>query len=140
MTHVIVDSNIIFASLLLKHSALREKLSNQSFHYYAPKFLFVELFKHKERILKHSKATEDEVLEFLSLALHHIHFINEDVISTRIYLEAFALTKDIDEKDTPFVAMSIALQCKLWTRDEELKSGLRKKGFDNFLDESELDN
>jgi predicted nucleic acid-binding protein len=50
-------------------------------------------------------------------------------------LEAYSLCKDVDEKDTPFVAMAIAMECNIWTRDEELKNGLRSKGFNQFLDE-----
>ncbi len=45
----------------------------------------------------------------------------------------------MDEKDTPFVAMAIAMDCKIWTRDEELKTGLRSKGFDRFLDENDFE-
>lgn len=138
MKIIVVDSNIIFSSLLSKHSSIREKLANNNYAFYAPKFLFVEIFKHKERILKRSSATEDEVLEFLSIALHNIHFIVEDLISTSVYLQAYQLCKDVDEKDTPFIALALELECEIWTRDEDLKSGLILRGFNRFLNENDL--
>ncbi len=138
MKLLVVDTNIVFASLRIKNSLTRERLTNRSYTFYAPKFLFIEIFKHKERILKYSLASEDEVLELLSTVLHSINFINEDFISTSIYMQAYSLCKDIDEKDTPFIAMSLALECKIWTRDEELKNGLRLKGFNDFFDENDF--
>ena len=66
MKIVVVDTNVIFASLLSRNSSLCEKLSNPSCIFYAPKFLFVEIFKHKERILKHSEVKEEDILEYLS--------------------------------------------------------------------------
>ena len=139
MKSIVLDTNIIFSALRSKNSFIRKRLTDKRYTFYAPKFLFVELFKHKERIIKNTVSTEDEVLELLSLVLHHISFINEDFISTSTYLKAYTLCKDVDEKDTPFVAMAMAMECKIWTRDEELKTGLRSKGFDRFLDESDFE-
>lgn len=52
-------------------------------------------------------------------------------------IEAYRLCHDIDEKDTPFLALALEMEAKLWTSDEILKSGLMKKGFRGFFDESE---
>jgi predicted nucleic acid-binding protein len=138
MKTLILDTNIVFSALRRKNTSLRDKLTNKNYLFYTPRFLFVEIFKHKERILKGSRASEEETLELLSIILHHLNFINEDLISTSIYMQAYKLCKDIDEKDTPFIAMAIAMNCPLWTRDEELKIGLRGKGFQMFIDENDL--
>lgn len=138
MKKVVVDTNIIFAGLRSVSTSLREKLSNPHYRFYAPKFLFVEIFKHKERILKHTSADEDIVLEYLSLLLYYMHFIDESIISNAEYLTAYSLCKDVDEKDTPFVALSLTLECDLWTRDVQLKTGLRAKGFNHFFDEEKM--
>ena len=39
-----------------------------------------------------------------------------------------------DEKDTPFIALAIHLNARLWTEDDELKKGLRAKKFNLFFD------
>jgi len=49
-----------------------------------------------------------------------------------VWLEARRLCLGIDEKDTPFVALTIHLDGKLWTEDDDLKQGLRARGFDRF--------
>ena len=35
--------------------------------------------------------------------------------------------------DTPFIALTLHLDGRLWTEDAELEIGLRAKGFDRFL-------
>ena len=90
--------------------------------------------KHKERIIAKSKAPEEEVYLYLHEILSRIEFLNEDLISTQSYIKAFWLCKDADENDTPFVALALQLEADLWTNDEELKSGLRKKGFRRFFE------
>lgn len=135
MKKVIIDSNIVFSALRGKSSLTRDKILNSQDKYYAPNFLIGEIFKHKERILKKSKASEEETLEYLLKILSRINFISEDSISTGNFIAAYRLCKDIDEKDTPFIALSLELEYELWTRDNELKSGLIKKGFDNFYEE-----
>ena len=48
-------------------------------------------------------------------------------------MEAHRLCKDIDGKDTPYVALTLYLGGKFWTEDLELKSGLMAKGFTEFF-------
>ena len=49
-------------------------------------------------------------------------------------MKAFRFCKDVDENDTAFVALTLELNALLWTKDDELKSGLRRKGFDRFFE------
>ncbi|WP_322744651.1 PIN domain-containing protein [Cuspidothrix issatschenkoi] len=42
--------------------------------------------------------------------------------------------KDIDESDTPHVALTLQLEGLLWTGDKKLKEGLIIKGFDKFFE------
>ena len=136
MKKIILDSNIIFSALRGTSSKTRNQILNSDDQYYTPNFLIGEIFKHKERILKKSKATEEETYEFLLKILNRVIFVNEENISTANFITAYRLCKDIDEKDTPFVALALELGFEIWTRDEELKNGLLKKGFNNFYDES----
>ncbi len=131
---VVVDTNIIFKALRLKNSFIRIVLNQEYFHFYAPKFLLVEIFKHKEKILKNNTQLEDEFYEYLNLLLQKITFVNEDIVSIGNYLEAYRLCKDIDEKDVPFIALALELECDLWTFDEPIKKGLIAKGYKHFFE------
>jgi len=131
---VVVDTNIIFKALRLKNSFIRRVLNQEYFHFYAPKFLLVEIFKHKEKILKNNTQLEDEFYEYLNLLLQKITFVNEDIVSIGNYLEAYRLCKDIAEKDVPFIALALELECDLWTFDEPIKKGLIAKGYKHFFE------
>jgi len=93
----------------------------------------VELFKHKERILNKSKLTEEETYESLTQLLNFVKFVSEDTLSIGNLIEAYRLCQNIDEKDTLFVALALELECEIWTNDEVLVNGLRKKGFHHFF-------
>jgi predicted nucleic acid-binding protein len=133
MKRVVVDSNILFSALISHHSRLREiLLSDSDFTFFCPKFLFVELFKHKEKITAATQLDEEELLETLNTLLARFHFVDESTIQIGTWIEARRLCSNIDEKDTPFIALTIHLDAALWSADEELKDGLRGKGFDRF--------
>lgn len=136
MKRIVVDTNIIFASLRSKDSYLREKLLDSQVQYYSPNFVIAEIFKHKERLLSKAKASEEEIYEFLNKILQVVHFVNENFISFENAIYAYKLCKDIDEKDSPFVALTIELNGELWTRDLELINGLTSKGFSDFYKET----
>ena len=47
--------------------------------------------------------------------------------------KAVELTKDVDEFDAPFIALSLELESLLWTDDKKLTKGLKQKGIDWIL-------
>lgn len=63
-----------------------------------------------------------------ALVLSNINIVPENKISEQSWQEAFDLIKEIDEDDTPFIALSIELGAKLWTGDKVLSKGLNTKG------------
>jgi predicted nucleic acid-binding protein len=132
---VVVDTNILFAALVSRHSRLREILLMETgVRFCCPRFVFSELFKHKERILEATNLSEDELLDALNSLFAHIQFVDESAIPIGDWMEARRLCVDIDEKDTPFIAMTIHLNARLWTADDELKNGLRAKDFNSFFE------
>jgi len=66
---------------------------------FAPRFLFVELFKHKERLMDASRVTEAEILQALYTLVSRIEFINEADIPLDKWMEAHRLCREVDEKD-----------------------------------------
>lgn len=132
---LVVDTNIFFSLLISRETSLRRRfLNTPARQLYCPRFLFVELFKHKERIAQASHLDENELLECLQELLARLNFVEEGSIPLGIWLEARRLCRDVDPKDTPFIALTLHLGGLLWTEDVALKTGLRSKGFAAFLE------
>ena len=133
-TPVIVDTNVLFAALVHGQSRNREILLTSSTEtFYSPRFIFVELFKHKERIQTATELAEFELLECMNSVLARITFLDEGTIPMGTWLEARRLCRDVDPKDTPFIALALHLNGFLWTNDTELKTGLEIRGFTRFF-------
>ncbi len=130
---VIVDTNILISALITRHSTLRETLIGAAPFAHAPRFVFFELFKHKERIQRSTEFTESEMLETLGTILSSLRFVDEAVVPLGTWMEARRLCSGVDDNDVPFVALTLHLNGKLWTDDEELVRGLLTKGFDHFF-------
>ena len=130
---IVIDTNILFSSLLSKSSKLRKILLNKDYQFFSPNFVFVEIFKHKEKILKYTKSSEVEVYEYLNEILKKIHFVNEEIISKENRQRAYELCVDIDKEDIPMIALAIELNADVWTGDTTLREGLNKKGFIKFF-------
>ena len=132
---IVVDTNILFSLLLRGGTALRKRfLTGSAPNFHCPRFVFVELFQHKERITQATELCEEDLLECLSELLARVRFVEEGGISIGTWMEARRLCRDVDAKDTPFIALTLHLDGRLWTGDDELKAGLRTKGFDRFFE------
>ena len=131
---VIVDANIAFRALASSRGDLRSRLdSPENVSFLAPRFLFVELFKHKDRLMVAMGKPEDELLEALHALVASLDFADEASIPIGTWMEAQRLCSPTDPKDTPYVAIALHLDAELWTNDDALKTGLRAKGFDRFF-------
>lgn len=97
--NIVVDTNILFSSLLSEHSRQRKMLLSNRHAFYAPNYVFVELFKHKEKIIRNAKASEVEVYEYLTMLLKHIHFVHPGLISRAHRHTAYLLCQDVDPED-----------------------------------------
>lgn len=132
---VIVDANIAFKCLLAGRGDLRERIGLGGHpRLFTPRFLFVELFKHKERLQQASGLSEVDLLAGLHTLLNQLTFMHEDDISVGTWMEAYRLCRGIDVNDTQYVALTLHLEGRFWTEDNALKSGLRGRGFDRFFE------
>jgi predicted nucleic acid-binding protein len=132
---VVVDANVAFKALAAGRGDLRDQLGpGASVEFFSPRFLFVELFKHKERLARAAKVTEEEMLNALHTLVSRLEFVNEANIPLGTWMEAYRLCRDTDEKDTPYVALALHLKGRLWTDDAELKAALRARGCDCFFE------
>jgi predicted nucleic acid-binding protein len=132
---VVVDTNLIFSALIPKASKIREILFESNRTFLAPNFLITEIYKHKDKLIRNSKLNESEFYLYFNGIIERIQFVPIEFISLNSRKKAYDLCKDVDVKDTPFIAISIDLDLPIWTGDKKLKDGLRKKGFNNFYNE-----
>ncbi len=49
--NVVIDTTILFSGLLSKHASQRKMILSKHHTIFAPNYVFVELFKYKEKIL-----------------------------------------------------------------------------------------
>jgi predicted nucleic acid-binding protein len=127
--NLVVDTNIVFSTLLNPHSAIGEILMNiqDDFTFFAPDLLKDELKRYASKIAAYSKLNQNDLSDIETLVLSTINFVPEEMISDSSWRQAILLTKDVDEDDTPFIALAIELNAKLWTGDKILSRGLAKK-------------
>ena len=131
---IVVDTNILFAALRSANRQTRRTLYRDDVEFFAPKFIIVEIFEHKEQIVSKAKIPAQDVYEFLDDIIQRITFVSNEYISLANYTEAHRLCRDVDENDTPFVALALELNAKLWSRDEILKNHLIGAGFTAFFE------
>ena len=137
---IVIDTNVLISTLLSSNGIvgtflLKELQDSETYSCY---YLYTEVFDKKEKILKYSGLTEDELLELLYIALKKIQFINESQFSKSSWEKAKELAHDIDIDDVSFVALAIEIDAILWTGDKKLYRGLRDKGFKNIVNLEDL--
>lgn len=135
---VIVDANIVFSAMLNTNGKIASILTNDTVKCIAPGFLKTEIRKYHKKIAKHCLCTIDKILEIEHFIFQQLIFISEEQIEEKFWKNAFEATKEIDEKDTPYVAYALKFKCKLRTGDKKLSNGLRKKKLSFTIQTNEL--
>jgi predicted nucleic acid-binding protein len=137
---VIIDTSVVMSAVMSAHGRVADVLLNPIFEFekFSCYFLPVELFKHKNKLLKFSKLDEPDLLDSLYSTLQNIQLVNESLISTENWLLAEKLTAQVDNNDISFVALALHLNASLWTLDKKLSIHLIKNGFQNVYNTQEL--
>ncbi len=113
---LVIDTNIIISAGLVK-SDLQKIIFDLRTTLYSPEFMLEEIEKYKREINERSKYSENELNELLTKIFSRIH-----IIPLEEYENSKVIAKEIspDEKDWPFVALGLELNCPLWTNDGRL--------------------
>ncbi|WP_022854168.1 PIN domain-containing protein [Thermodesulfatator atlanticus] len=135
---VVIDTNLIFSLLLRKNKKLLGILFSDEVALYAPPHLFLELFKHKDRLLKFTNLKENELLELLLAIFERIEVISYRRIPKDYRAKWFKKLEKCDPADFPFVLTAIVVEGKLWTGDFKLKNCLEENGIDVAITTEEL--
>lgn len=130
---IVVDANILFSALLREETRFTRLILGSARSFFICESTIVELFKHKERILRFSKLSEPEVIRLFYLLLRHLVVVKEELITPEVRAKAYNLCVEVDETDTPHVALTLHLNGLLWSGDKKLKAGLIRKDFDRFF-------
>ena len=79
---VIVDTNIVFSAILNSSTKIGKILlqSKGHFQFYSCDYSRTEIKRHRNRLLKLTKLSEDELAELESLVTHNITFIDERLL------------------------------------------------------------
>lgn len=128
--NIVVDTNIIFSGLLSPKGTFSDILLNSTniFDFYAPSYLLEELEKHQKKLLTLSGFSVKELTFLKNSVYKKMDFIDLESIRQFTWEKAIELTKNVDEFDAPFVALSLELDSPLWTGDKKLLKGLEIEG------------
>ncbi|MFY7651886.1 MAG: PIN domain-containing protein [Chitinophagaceae bacterium] len=137
---IVVDTNIIFSTLLNSNSTIGDLLFNSDkyFEFYSCSYMRYEIQKHWERLKKISKLSDEQLQVSYTQVLSKLKFINEEIIPMETWLASEQITKGIDIDDTDFVALTKFLKATLWTGDNVLYNGLKRLEFKKLLNTAEL--
>jgi predicted nucleic acid-binding protein len=101
---VIIDSNKIISAVVSK-GIVRRIVIFSGISFYAPKELVEEIGKHREEICKRiGLKTESFSFILEELILPKLNIVEESKYANKMS-EAYAVSKEFDEKDTPFVSV-----------------------------------
>jgi len=138
--NLVIDTNIVFSALLNPNSTIGDLLLNYQgeISYFAPELLITEIDRYATKIEIFSKLNKTQLSICKNLILNSIHFVSEELISEENWQSAYKLTKTIDEDDTPFVALALEMNSKLWTGDKKLSIGISLKNPDLIFSTAEI--
>lgn len=120
---LVIDTNIIISAYINPASKIGKIIFSYKYELFTPRFTFDELKKHQNKIEKYG--VSKNVMRAIN---KQITIINEEDIPLEMAKKAYAVMKDIDENDAPFLELSYFLNCKIWTGDKKFHEGLLTKG------------
>jgi len=119
---IVVDTNIIFSTLLNSNGTIGDLIfnSDEVFDFYSCSYMQQEIQKHWGKLRKISKLSDNKLQTSYFAILQKIRFINEQLISEKTWLDAENLVKDIDIDDVAFISLTKHLRGYLWTGDKRI--------------------
>lgn len=138
--NIVVDTNVIFSALLNPNGKISDVFFNPvlDFTFFEPSIVLEELKKHHNKLITLSSLSAEELDLLKSSILSKVNLIDLEGIGQKSWEKALMLVREIDEFDTPFVALSLEMDSHLWTGDKKLKKGLENLGITWVLDTNQL--
>ena len=119
---VVIDTNILISALIKDDSVTARIIKSGIFEIYYPEDGMFELEKYRDYIIKkRKKALQRKSFDYaLSFLLESVNVVPSLLYEDKIR-EAYEVMRDIDEKDTPFLALALKLQCPIWSNDGDFE-------------------
>ena len=132
MNHYVADANVLFSAFISgKQHYLNFFVRNQIL---TIDFVFTELEKYRNIILKKSKMSNQELFNFSIGLFQKITVIPSFTILPEVLEQAYYWCEGIDTKDVLYLALTLQYDgSKLLTRDRVLHDRLKAKGFENVV-------
>jgi predicted nucleic acid-binding protein len=77
---IVVDTNILFSALLNSQSSFAEILLGSDCRFFVCEQVLVELFKRKEKLVKVSQLSEDEIVRIYQILLRRITLYRDNFV------------------------------------------------------------
>ncbi len=120
--NLVIDANELFSAIIAKGRGRQTKkldiLFSDKINLFAPSILFSELEEHAEEIKLKSKFSDTDFTLFIALIELMIKVVPEKDFSKKLQ-EAKKISPD--EKDIPYFAVALKLNCDIWSGDKKLK-------------------
>jgi len=127
----VIDANVLFSAFISGKEIYDILFS--TYKIYVPDFAFLELEKYKQRILKKTKLSEFDLQLFVLRLFNNITVIPNLLISKVSLNRGYEICKEIDEKDTVYIAAAIELNIDLITSDKKLYNYLKSHKFNQIV-------
>jgi predicted nucleic acid-binding protein len=121
---LVVDANVVFSALIRRGKPLRVFELNKllmKFEFIAPEYLFFEVGKRVDKILKFTEFSKEEFIRVFSFIKKELELIPLETFKDKV---EEAKEKSPHLKDVAYVALSLKLDCKILTGDKGLKECL----------------
>jgi putative PIN family toxin of toxin-antitoxin system len=117
---LVIDTNIIISGLL-KQSITRKILLSEFFEFYLPEIVMKEVKKYSPYIMEKSDLSQDQLKNLLSIFLENITLVPMNKYKDKMN-EAMEIMAKIDEKDSQFIALALAIKNDgIWSNDRHFE-------------------
>ena len=115
---LVIEANIIFASLIkqLDNFKLVFLLPEIGITLYSPQFVYEEINKREEKLLKYSKLSSSEFRFLINKLFKNVRVVPE--IEYKSFLSEAKSIFSSHPKDAPYFALSLKLKTPLWSNEK----------------------
>jgi predicted nucleic acid-binding protein len=113
---LVVDANRVFSALLTNGETRRAMMTTGA-ALLAPRFLRLEIEKHKTEIACRARGGAEDVERALAILYRRIAWVADEELATHL-AKAHTVLAAVDAKDVPYLACALAVEADaIWSHD-----------------------